>query len=71
MDEVDASQKSEQLFMEDALAKRKPVGRPGFESLFRCAECEAEIPERRRQAIQGCMLCAACQEEQDRNSHLS
>jgi len=71
MDVIDDSQKPERLFREEALAKRKPVGRPGFASLFRCAECEEEIPERRRQAIRGCMLCAACQEEQDSKSHFS
>lgn len=63
MDEVDDAQKPERLFIQQALANRKKVGNPGCVSLRRCAECDEEIPERRRQAIPGCTLCAACQAE--------
>jgi phage/conjugal plasmid C-4 type zinc finger TraR family protein len=37
-----------------------------FESLEECAECGEEIPEARRKAIQGCMLCIHCQELEER-----
>lgn len=33
------------------------------DSLEFCEECDAEIPERRRQAIPGVRLCIACQSE--------
>lgn len=33
------------------------------DSLEFCEECDAEIPERRRQAIPGVRLCVACQSE--------
>jgi phage/conjugal plasmid C-4 type zinc finger TraR family protein len=37
-----------------------------FESLEECAECGEEIPEARRKAIQGCMLCVHCQALEER-----
>lgn len=36
-------------------------------SLSHCAECGAEIPEGRRQAVAGVRLCLGCQQEQDRS----
>ena len=39
---------------------------PEGPSLTHCAECGAEIPEARRQAIAGVRLCLRCQEAQDR-----
>ena len=32
-----------------------------------CEECDAAIPEARRQAISGVRLCVACQEQRDRD----
>lgn len=43
---------------------RLPTG-PG---LTHCAECGAEIPEARRNAIPGVRLCVACQEAEDRET---
>ncbi len=40
---------------------------PQGPSLTRCAECEAEIPEARRNAIPGVRLCLSCQSEHDRD----
>ncbi|MDD3763571.1 MAG: DksA/TraR family C4-type zinc finger protein [Nevskiales bacterium] len=34
-------------------------------SLSHCADCDAEIPERRRLAIPGVRLCVTCQEAAD------
>ncbi|GAA6162990.1 DksA/TraR family C4-type zinc finger protein [Pelagimonas sp. KU-00592-HH] len=42
-------------------AQKKPVG----ESLKFCAECEEEIPEKRRAAIPGVKLCIDCQQDRD------
>jgi phage/conjugal plasmid C-4 type zinc finger TraR family protein len=39
---------------------------PQGPSLARCADCDAEIPEARRNAIPGVRLCLACQNEHDR-----
>ncbi len=56
-DQIDAS-------VEDAIARAR--GRlPQGESLSRCEECDAEIPEARRRAVPGVRLCVACQSEQD------
>ncbi|MFI4891478.1 MAG: DksA/TraR family C4-type zinc finger protein [Steroidobacterales bacterium] len=41
---------------------------PQGPSLTHCAQCEAEIPQARRNAIPGVRLCLACQSEQDRES---
>ena len=35
------------------------------DSLEFCEECDAEIPERRRQAIPGVRLCIQCQSEME------
>ena len=39
---------------------------PQGPSLVRCADCDAEIPEARRNAIPGVRLCLSCQNEHDR-----
>ena len=45
---------------------------PEGESLSECEECEAEIPEGRRQAIPGVRLCVKCQQLLDEeNQHSS
>ena len=38
---------------------------PRGPSLARCEDCDAVIPEARRQAVPGVRLCVACQELQD------
>jgi len=57
-DQIDATVK-------DAITRvqnRLPQG----PSLPYCAECDAEIPQARRDAIPGVRLCIACQTEHDR-----
>ena len=57
-DQIDAS-------VEDAvLLARSRI--PRGESLQNCEECEAQIPEARRQAVPGVRLCVSCQEDADR-----
>ena len=38
---------------------------PSGESLLECQECGERIPEARRTALPGVLLCLACQEEED------
>ncbi|HBO14128.1 MAG TPA: DksA/TraR family C4-type zinc finger protein [Halieaceae bacterium] len=38
---------------------------PRGESARRCDECDATIPEARREAVPGVRLCVACQEQAD------
>jgi phage/conjugal plasmid C-4 type zinc finger TraR family protein len=62
-DQIDAS-------VEDAVSlvrSRLPKG----ESLSHCEECDAEIPQARREAIPGVRLCVACQSELDERQQLS
>ena len=42
-------------------ARQKPVG----DSLTHCAECDEEIPEKRRLAVPGVKLCIDCMAERD------
>ncbi|MCP1676936.1 phage/conjugal plasmid C-4 type zinc finger TraR family protein [Natronocella acetinitrilica] len=50
--------------VDDAVRRARsqlPVG----ESLHHCEECDAEIPEGRRQAVKGVRLCVVCQGKRD------
>ena len=57
-DQIDAS-------VEDAVERARNL-LPRGESLLRCEECGAEIPEGRREALPGVRLCVECQSERDR-----
>lgn len=41
---------------------------PHGQSLSQCANCGAEIPEARRNAVPGVRLCITCQESEDRDT---
>ena len=56
-DQIDAS-------IKDAIKQAKERI-PKGESLTHCEECEAEIPQARREAIPGVRLCVQCQSEKD------
>lgn len=45
----------------DDAVKRARSRLPSGDSLNRCEECDAEIPEARRKAIPGVRLCVQCQ----------
>ncbi|WP_394559676.1 DksA/TraR family C4-type zinc finger protein [Aquipseudomonas alcaligenes] len=51
--------------IEDAVARARSQ-LPRGESLSRCEECDAVIPEARRQAVPGVRLCVNCLEQHDR-----
>jgi len=62
-DVVDQAQQAEANHLRSALSR---VPKPeNSESLTHCIECGREIPERRRQAIEGCTRCVECQELED------
>ncbi|MDJ0795029.1 MAG: DksA/TraR family C4-type zinc finger protein [Woeseiaceae bacterium] len=61
-DQIDAT-------VEDAV-KHARDQLPRGESLMHCAECDAPIPEARRQAVPGVRLCIACQSEHDDENRL-
>ncbi|WP_373388947.1 DksA/TraR family C4-type zinc finger protein [Pseudomonas alcaligenes] len=50
--------------IEDAIARARSQ-LPRGESLSHCAECDAPIPEARRQAVPGVRLCVNCQAAHD------
>lgn len=51
--------------LKDELARMQARKRPVGESLTHCAECEEEIPEKRRLALPGVKLCIDCQQDRD------
>ena len=57
-DQIDAT-------IEDAV-KRARSQLPSGEGPRNCVECDAAIPEPRRQAIPGVRLCVSCQEVHDK-----
>ena len=59
-DQIDAT-------IEDAV-KEARSRLPRGDSLRRCEECDAEIPEARRAAVPGVRLCVACQSERDKEA---
>jgi phage/conjugal plasmid C-4 type zinc finger TraR family protein len=61
-DQIDAT-------VEDAV-KHARDQLPRGESLKNCEECDAPIPEARRDAVPGVRLCIGCQSERDEESKL-
>jgi phage/conjugal plasmid C-4 type zinc finger TraR family protein len=61
----DAVQEQIDSSIEDAVQRARSQ-LPRGESLRHCDECDAAIPEARRQAIPGVRLCVACQSERDK-----
>lgn len=57
-DQIDAT-------IEDAVNRARSQI-PKGESLKRCQECDASIPEARRKAVAGVRLCITCQSELDK-----
>ena len=57
-DQIDAS-------VEDAVARARR-SLPSGQSAYHCEECDAAIPEARRQAVPGVRLCVSCQSELDK-----
>lgn len=51
--------------IEDAITRARSQ-LPRGDSLSHCEECDAPIPEARRQAMPGVRLCVACQSELDK-----
>ncbi|WP_252274221.1 DksA/TraR family C4-type zinc finger protein [Pseudomonas subflava] len=62
-DQIDSS-------IEDAVARARSQ-LPRGESLHHCEECDAPIPEARRQAVPGVRLCVNCQAAHDREQAFS
>jgi phage/conjugal plasmid C-4 type zinc finger TraR family protein len=59
-DQIDAT-------VEDAI-KHARDQLPKGESLLRCGECDASIPEARRVAVPGVRMCITCQTELDKEN---
>ena len=62
-DQIDAT-------VEDAVKRARSRLNQG-PSLSRCEDCDAPIPEARREAVPGVRLCIACQEAHDREQAAS
>lgn len=60
-----AVQEQIEASIQDELARMKSPGAAGRPSRETCIECEEPIPEARRKAIPGVLLCIDCQQERD------
>lgn len=60
----DAVQEQIDATVKDGIARARSR-LPSGSGLERCEDCEAAIPDARRQAIPGVRLCVACQEARD------
>lgn len=64
---MDRAQAREEEMRQDALAEQARRARPAAgDSALVCAECEMEIPEKRRLAMPGTQLCIECQRLRER-----
>jgi len=62
-EQIDAS-------VEDAIERARSQ-LPRGESLRKCEECGADIPEARRKAVPGVRLCIVCQQAEDLEQHIN
>lgn len=62
-DQFDRAQQLEEMQREIALKKHRT-----FQTVSRlyCEDCDAPIPEKRRQMIQGVTRCVTCQEQEEK-----
>lgn len=62
-DQFDRAQELEQMTRDIALQKHRT-----FKAVSRlyCEDCDAPIPEKRRQMIQGVIRCVTCQELEEK-----
>lgn len=66
-DEVDiASEQAEEMMDRTISAIRSKVH--SGESAYFCIDCDEEIPELRREKVQGCKRCADCQSKYELKS---
>ncbi|HAF00398.1 MAG TPA: hypothetical protein DCG63_03800 [Methylophilaceae bacterium] len=66
MDDLDRAQELEMMQRQEAIAKQQKrfaalSSIPGAETALDCLQCGVEIPEKRRRAIPGIMVCVDCQ----------
>lgn len=62
-DQFDRAQQLEEMQREIALKKHRTFQAV---SLLYCEDCDAPIPEKRRQMIQGVTRCVTCQEQEEK-----
>lgn len=64
-DPADEAQEIEERQRRDALAR--VLGKPVAQARRTCADCGADIPLARRQAVPGVKTCVGCQERRERD----
>ena len=65
MDEVDLAQALQEAHLRTTLAAHA-YAMPRGEAARACVACGEPIPERRRQAVPGCLFCVLCQGSRER-----
>ena len=64
MDEVDLAQALQEAHLRTTLAAHA-YAMPRGEAALACVACGEPIPERRRQAVPGCLFCLDCQQRRE------
>ncbi len=64
MDFADEAAAAADKYLRGALGRIGAAG--GGESATECGNCGCLIPEARRRAVPGCVLCVCCQQEEER-----
>ena len=66
MDDLDRAKTLSDMHTKFSIEAARRKADPGRESALECEDCGCPIPERRRQAVPGCVRCVRCQEEDER-----
>ena len=67
MDEVDIAQALQEAHLRTTLAAHAyAMATARGEAALACVACGEPIPERRRQAVPGCLFCVRCQGSRER-----
>ncbi|MCL1618350.1 TraR/DksA C4-type zinc finger protein [Ralstonia pseudosolanacearum] len=68
-DIFDRASELEERQREEAIARVRAVCHSGKPSRKACLDCDAPIPEARRQAVPGCTLCIDCASQREKRQH--
>ncbi|QOK91561.1 TraR/DksA family transcriptional regulator [Ralstonia pseudosolanacearum] len=68
-DIIDRASELEERQREEAIARVRAVRRTEQPSRKACIDCDAPIPEGRRQAVPGCTLCIDCARLREKPQH--
>lgn len=63
MDKFDRAQATDARFLKESLKAHQKANKTEFLSRLTCLDCDEPIPQKRRDAVAGCLRCIDCQTE--------